>query len=133
MVKRVKNLMFHTVLQKICFIRNQIDGVKTLILAESQKSSKFFCRKFNAPAETTKHFPAIKYFLENIRGRSRAAATSKMERFVIIVNGFQPLTIITKCSIQNVAAALDPPLNMLRINVTKIKFANLRNFGCISQ
>ena len=44
------------------------------------------------------------------RGGSRAAATSKMERFVIIVNGFQALTIITKRSILDVAAALDPPL-----------------------
>ena len=33
------------------------------------------------------------------RGGSRTAATSKMERFVIIVNGQKPLTIITKCSI----------------------------------
>ena len=41
-----------------------------------------------------------------------AAATSKMECFVIIVNGFQPLTIITKHSILDVAAALDPPLNI---------------------
>ena len=40
-----------------------------------------------------------------------AAVTSKMERFVIIVNGFQPLTIITKHSILDVAAALDPPLH----------------------
>ena len=45
-----------------------------------------------------------------IRGGSRTAATSKMEHFVIIVNGFQPLTIITKCSILDVAAVLDPPL-----------------------
>ena len=44
------------------------------------------------------------------RGGSRTAATSKMERFVIIVNGFQPLTIITKRSILDVAAVLDPPL-----------------------
>ena len=44
------------------------------------------------------------------RGGSRAAATSKMELFVIIVNGFQPLSIITKCSILDVAAVLDPPL-----------------------
>ena len=44
------------------------------------------------------------------RGGSRAAATSKMEPFVIIVNGFQPLTIIAKRSILNVAAALDPLL-----------------------
>ena len=38
------------------------------------------------------------------------AATFKMERFVIIVNGFQPLTIITKRSILDVAAVLDPSL-----------------------
>ena len=43
------------------------------------------------------------------RGGSRAARTSKMECFVIIVNRFQPLTIITKHSILNVGAALDPP------------------------
>ena len=35
-----------------------------------------------------------------------------MERFVIIVNGFQPLAIITKRSILDVAAALDQPLNL---------------------
>ena len=44
------------------------------------------------------------------RGGSRTAATSKMEHFVIIVNGFQPLTIITNCSILDVAGVLDPPL-----------------------
>ena len=44
------------------------------------------------------------------RGGSRAAATSKMECFVILFNGFQPLTIIAKHSILNVAAALDLPL-----------------------
>ena len=44
------------------------------------------------------------------RGRSRTAATNKMELFVIIVNGFQPLTIIIKSSILDVAAVLDPPL-----------------------
>ena len=51
-------------------------------------------------------------YFQNIffRGRSRAAATSKMECFVMIVNGFQPLTIITKHSILDVAAALDLPL-----------------------
>ena len=45
-----------------------------------------------------------------IRGGSRTAATSKMERFVMIVKGFQPLTIVTKCSILDVVAYLDPPL-----------------------
>ena len=51
----------------------------------------------------------IAYF----RGGSKTAATSKMERFVIIVNGFQPLTIITKRSILDVAAVLDPPLHLI--------------------
>ena len=37
------------------------------------------------------------------RGGSRAAATSRMEYFVIIVNGVEPLTIITKHSILDVA------------------------------
>ena len=46
----------------------------------------------------------------NIRGGSRAASTSKMERFVIIVNGWTPFTIISKRAILDVAAALDPPL-----------------------
>ena len=47
---------------------------------------------------------------DKCRGGSRNAATSKMERFVTIVNGFQPLTIITMRSILDVAAVLDPPL-----------------------
>ena len=48
----------------------------------------------------------------SIRGRSRTAATSKMEHFVIIVNGWKPLTIITKSSIVDIAAVLDPPLSI---------------------
>ena len=44
------------------------------------------------------------------RGGSRTAATSKVELFVIIVNGWKPLTIITKRSTLDVAAVLDPPL-----------------------
>ena len=79
------------------------------------------------PCQTSKKdFKCLKLFLQNlhlrcmtgfwmrlyIRGGSRTAATSKMELFVIIVNGFQPLTIITKCSILDVAAVLGPPLYM---------------------
>ena len=45
-----------------------------------------------------------------VQRRSRTAATFKMEHFVIIVNGWKPLTIITKRSILDVAAALDPRL-----------------------
>ena len=55
-----------------------------------------------------------------LRGGSRTAATSKVELFVIIVNGFQPLTIITKSSTLDVAAVLYPPLNSLRLSVHKI-------------
>ena len=44
------------------------------------------------------------------RGGSRTAATSKMDHFVIIVNGWKPLIIITKSSIFDVAAVLDPHL-----------------------
>ena len=54
-----------------------------------------------------KQMPLRKVFF---RGGSRTVATSKMERFVIIVNGFKPLTIITKRYILDVAAVLDPPL-----------------------
>ena len=43
------------------------------------------------------------------RGGSRTAATSKMELFVIILNDFQPLAIITKNFILDVVAVLDPP------------------------
>ena len=49
------------------------------------------------------------------RGGSRAAAESKMECFVIIANTFQPLSIITKHSILDGAAALDPPLDTFQV------------------
>ena len=49
----------------------------------------------------------------NTRSGSRTAPASKMERFVIIVNGWKPLTIFTKRFILDVAAVLDLPLNTL--------------------
>ena len=45
-----------------------------------------------------------------IRGGSRTVATSNMGHFVIIVNGWKPLTINTKSFNLDVAAVLDPPL-----------------------
>ena len=54
------------------------------------------------------------------RGGSRTAATSKMERFMIIVNGWKPLTIITKRSILDVVAVLDPPLRFSLNNDCKL-------------
>ena len=53
-------------------------------------------------------------FALEIRGGFRTAATSKVELFVIIVNRFQPLSIITKNSTLDAAAVLDPPLEMLQ-------------------
>ena len=60
------------------------------------------------------------------RGGSRTAATSKMEHFVIIVKGFQLLTIIPKRSILDVAAILDPPL------VTAIADKKIVSVFCVS-
>ena len=50
---------------------------------------------------------------EFIRGGSRTAATSKVEFFVIIVNGCKLSTIITKSSILDAAAVPDPHLFIL--------------------
>ena len=51
-------------------------------------------------------------FFRDVRGGSRTAATSKVELFVIIVNGWKLLTIITKSSTLDIAAVLDPPLDI---------------------
>ena len=69
-------------------------GPPLLIFHHEVKFSKIF------------HF----FLMGRTRGGSRTAATSKMELFMIIVNGRKPLTIITKCSILDVAAVLDRPL-----------------------
>ena len=57
------------------------------------------------------HF-VLRNFKFHCSGRSRTAGTSKMELFVIIVNRWKPLTIITKSSILDVSAVLDPPLHI---------------------
>ena len=76
-----------------------------------------------------------------VRGGSRAAATSKMEHFVIIVNGWKPLTIITKYSILDVAAALEfnkigakvmilmSGINDIDVINTTYKWANIKKIG----
>ena len=46
-----------------------------------------------------------------------------MECFVIIVNGWKPLTIITKRSILDVAAVLDPTLNLICLGVHSQKYS----------
>ena len=62
--------------------------------------------------EKTKKYSLAYEQHKSFRGGCRAAETSKMERFVIIVNGFQPFTIITKYTILDIAAFLNPPLSL---------------------
>ena len=49
------------------------------------------------------------------RSRSKAVSASKMDHFVIIANGWKPLTIITKRSVLDVASALDSPLELREV------------------
>ena len=66
-------------------------------------------------------------FTNQDRGGSRTAATSKMKCFVIIVNGWKQLTIITKRSILDAAVVLDTPLQKVygsdnNMNAIRIKW-----------
>ena len=45
-----------------------------------------------------------------------------MERFVIIVNGWKPLLIITKHSILDVTAVLDPSLTNSKAFLTEVQY-----------
>ena len=48
-----------------------------------------------------------------------------MEHFVIIVNGWKPLTITTKSSILDVAAVLDSPLKLVEVDLdSEIEIVN---------
>ena len=87
----------------------------TYFHTKSAKSSKTsflqkICRRLPLPVQKDNSLKCKRIVSNLSRGGSRAATTSKIECFVTIVNGFQPLIIITKHSILNVAAALDPPL-----------------------
>ena len=55
-----------------------------------------------------------------VRGGSRTAATSQMEPFVIIVNAWKLLTIITKRSILDVTSVLDLRLKISALSSVKI-------------
>ena len=82
---------------------NTIEKLISTLDQDSQAAVDWF--KINEMIVNPDKFQAIV-----VRDGSKAAATSKMERFVKIVNDFQPLTITTKRPILNVAAVLDPPL-----------------------
>ena len=68
------------------------------------------CKLLNFTAAFIKkklNFPKFAY---NFSEADLGLLQHPMELFVIIVNGFQPLPAITKCSILDVAAVLDSPL-----------------------
>ena len=71
-------------------------------------------------------FASSKSLQRKVRGGSRTAVTSNMERYAIIVNAFQPLTISAKRSILDVVAVLDLPLKVLQMwhEFTKIRTGN---------
>ena len=94
-------------LRMISLITKEEQGVRTLVVTLFNHLSSIF--KFPWVAFTLWIF----FQIVRSRGGSRAAATSKMERFVIKVNGSKPLTVITKRSTLDVAAALDPPLEII--------------------
>ena len=74
-------------------------------------------------------FKLAKYFHDRrdvTRDGSRTAATSKVDRFVIIINGWKPLTITTKSSTLDVAAVLDPPLVTTDLNLATLP-NNIKN------
>ena len=84
-----------------------VSGQSSHLIPPENKEHKWFSGVFKG------------YKMEKIsqksRGGSRAAARSKMERFVIIVIDFQLLTIITKRSIFDVTAVLDLPLKKVKL------------------
>ena len=109
--------MFFTLFSCVWFLLHQIYPVLHVLLSGqsyiNHKRTEVFCSK-------------------RFRGGSRAAATSKMECFVIIVNSFQPLTIIAKQSLLDVAATLDPPLRFqcsLQQQKFKIAFLKIGYYG----
>ena len=53
-----------------------------------------------------------------------------MEHFVIIVNGWKQLTIITRSSILDVAAVLDPPMKIISYCLQGA-YSNFTSFGTI--
>ena len=96
--------------KKVCLVRdsllNEFRKHRTNESKCAYKKQRNYCLKLLKKSK--------KNFINNCtRGGSGTAATSKMERFVITVNGWKPLAIVTKRSILNVAAVLDPPLTML--------------------
>ena len=81
------------------FLRNQVG-----------QSSK---QRIQEAWSTTIHH--IKWCISRFRGAYRTHATSEVEFFVILVNGFQPLYNVTGCSVLLVVKILDLPRHFIII------------------
>ena len=68
-------------------------------------SIKFLKKKSESGSQVVVTVSSVSRTYTILLGRSRTAATYKMELFVIIVNGWNPLTIITKSLILNVTGS----------------------------
>ena len=100
--KHDSNIQMRKSFKKICWL----DGFKIIFFINVFIIFTLYCNSVSGRDCKGIELLAI------LRGGSRTAATSKMERFVIIANGWKPL-IITKRPILDVAAVLDLPLILL--------------------
>ena len=104
----VKSIYFHCKMlakQVLIFVGTRLG--KSLIRQKSSSTWESDSKMTNQSQDITE-----------TRVGSRTAAISKMKDFEIIVNGWKPLTIITKSSILDVVAVLDPPLETLTMTIT---------------
>ena len=84
--------------------------------------SWYYCVYFNGSCFKSNNYYVLMNFCQSglhlrevSRSRSKAVSASKMDHFVIIANGWKPLTIITKRSVLDVASALDSPLELREV------------------
>ena len=103
----------------VCILRGVIRVLSNLMdLLRNKVRTRYFRKALNLRCLTWFWILLNVYNVEKkLRSRSRTAATSNMERFVIIVNSWKLFTIVPKRSILHVAAVLDPPLDTHKVLV----------------
>ena len=98
----------------VLLAKTKLNSIEVLIsnaLTDSQISHDEFVSVNIVLSEYDDIKEEIKYLKTSTRGGPRTTATSKMEHFVMIVNGWKPITVVTKSSILDVAVVPDPPLS----------------------
>ena len=125
----------HRILKTFCqdivsFNQQSIDHEVMKICLERLTSIILMCSESNQVCRSFCCYAWNNQKKVSCKGGSTVAETSKMERFVIIVNGFQPLTITTKRSILDVAAVLHPPLCCVQWICSARKVIHLEVYSC---